>query len=109
MKNVRAPFDERGDYVARKSFRFHGRTYARGAVFPWRTLSCSARKLFQLYDNGFLLLASEMGQPEAAAGDSPEAKAERRREAGRKAAASRKRNAEAKGAAEAPAPEAAGE
>jgi hypothetical protein len=112
MKSKRQPFDEGGSFVARKTFRFHGRTFARGAEFPWKRLSCSARKLFQLYDNGFLVLASELEpQAEPAPDNSPEAKTERRKEAGRKAAEARKRNAEAKAAAAAaPAePEAAGE
>lgn len=115
MKSKRQPFDEGGSFVARKTFRFHGRTYARGAEFPWRQLSCSARKLFQLFDNGFLIPAGSDEQPpveaQPAPDDSPEAKAARRKEAGRKAAEARKRNAEAKAAAaqEAPAPEAAGE
>ena len=106
MKSKRQPFDEGGSFVARKTFRFHGRTFARGAEFPWKRLSCSARKLFQLYDNGFLVLASELEPPAEPA--SPEAKTERRKEAGRKAAEARKRNAEAKAAAPAE-PEAAGE
>lgn len=105
MKSKRQPFDEGGSFVARKTFRFHGRTFARGAEFPWKRLSCSARKLFQLYDNGFLVLASEL---EPAPDNSPETKTERRKEAGRKAAEARKRNAEAKAAAPAE-PEAAGE
>lgn len=104
MKSQRKPFDEGGTFVARKTFRFHGRTYARGAEFPWRSLSCSARKLFQLFDNGFLIPASDLEPaqepvPAAKGDDSAEAKAERRKEAGRKAAAARKRNAEAKAAA----------
>lgn len=99
MKSKRQPFQEGGTFVARKTFRFHGRTFARGAEFPWRQMSCSARKLYQLFDNGFLIPAGSMEQPvevQPAPNDSAEAKAERRREAGRKAAEARKRNAEAK-------------
>ena len=89
MKSRRASFQEGGTYRARKDFRFHGRTFGRGAKFPWRQLSCSARKLFQLYDNGFLELD----------GSEPDDK-EKRREAGRKAAETRKRKAEVTTASE---------
>ena len=109
MKDKRPPFDARGSYVARKAFRFHGRTYAPGAEFPWRRLSCSARKLLQLYDNGFLVLATGQGgepEPQAEQADSS-SKSERRRLAAQKAAETRKRNAEAKARAEAEAAEAA--
>lgn len=99
MKSKQPPFDSHGKFVASRTFRFCGRTFAPGEEFDWRRLSCSARKLFQLYDNRFLTLAVEApepGSPEA--GPSPEeleaAKA-KRREAAKRAAATRKRNAEA--------------
>lgn len=91
MKDVRAPFDPSGAYVARKDFTFQGKKYPRGTSFPWGTLSCSGRKLKQLYDNGFLIVSAEPEVPPVE--ETEEAKAERRREAGRKAAETRKRNA----------------
>lgn len=100
MKDKRPPFDMRAAYVARKSFRFHGRTYAPGAEFPWRRLSCSGRKLHQLYDNGFLSLASAGDEEPESQSEQP-SQSERRRIAAQKAAATRKRNAAAKAEAEA--------
>ena len=53
-KMVRQPFTPGGKFIASKKFRFHGRDYAKGDEFPWRTLSCSIRKLRQLYEGRFL-------------------------------------------------------
>lgn len=52
--NVRPPFDPGKQYVARRSFRFHGKDYSVGADFDWRTRSCSQRKARLLYDGGYL-------------------------------------------------------
>lgn len=53
-REERQPFTATGEYVARKQFRFHGKPYAPGDSFPWRKLSCSVRKLQQLYDQRFI-------------------------------------------------------
>ena len=53
-REERQPFTATGEYVARKQFRFHGRPYAPGDDFPWRTLSCSVRKLTQLYNQRYI-------------------------------------------------------
>lgn len=53
-REERQPFTTTGDYVARKQFRFHGRGYSPGDEFPWRTLSCSTRKLRQLYEQRYI-------------------------------------------------------
>jgi len=122
MKYDKQPFSPSGEYVARKPFDFQGEPVLQGAPFPYLKLGCSARKLRQLWDNGFIVPAGSLpqapagippaptplGQPPSSEpqGDSPDeakAKAEadakaKRREAGRKAAESRK----AKAAAAAP-------
>lgn len=51
----RADFNLGAKWLARRDFRFHGRPFARGDEFLWRKLSCSERKLHQLWDNGFVL------------------------------------------------------
>jgi len=53
-KETRQPFTQTGEYHARRGFRFHGRDYAPGDEFPWRQLSCSARKLKLLYEGRFI-------------------------------------------------------
>lgn len=53
-KETRQPFTSTGDYHARRGFRFHGRNYAPGGEFPWKQLSCSPRKLRQLYEGRFI-------------------------------------------------------
>lgn len=53
-RKIRQPFTPGGKFVASKDFRFHGRKYVRGDDFPWRTLSCSIRKLRQLYEGRYL-------------------------------------------------------
>jgi hypothetical protein len=53
-KMMRQPFTPGGKFIASKNFRFHGRDYARGDEFPWRRLSCSIRKLRQLYEGRYL-------------------------------------------------------
>lgn len=53
-KETRQPFTSTGDYHARRGFRFHGRNYAPGDEFPWKQLSCSPRKLRQLYEGRFI-------------------------------------------------------
>jgi len=51
---VRQPFTPGGKFVVSKAFRFAGRPYKEGDEFPWRQLSCSVRKLRQLYEGRFL-------------------------------------------------------
>lgn len=53
-KETRQPFTPTGEYHARRGFRFHGRDYAPGDEFPWKQLSCSARKLRLLYEGRFI-------------------------------------------------------
>lgn len=53
-REERQPFTATGGYVARKQFRFHGKPYAPGDNFPWRQLSCSVRKLRQLYEQRYI-------------------------------------------------------
>lgn len=105
MKSHRPAFNVGGDFRARKTFRFHGKTYGRGDLFPWRTLSCSERKLAQLYDNGFLTLEDPQAQ-EAEAKKAAEELKEKRRQAGIKSAETRKRKAEEAAAAKAAADDA---
>lgn len=56
---TRPPFDPKGEFVAAKDFKFSGEAYATGDEFPWEELSCSERKLRQLYDNKLINLAVE--------------------------------------------------
>ena len=53
-KETRQPFTLTGEYYARRKFRFHSRDFAPRDPFPWRQLSCSARKLRQLYEGRFI-------------------------------------------------------
>ena len=56
---IRQPFKPRGKFVASKTFRFHGKSYAKGDEFPWRTISCSVRKLRTLYEGRLISYAPE--------------------------------------------------
>jgi len=47
---MRQPFTPGGKFVVSKPFRFAGKDYKAGDEFPWRQLSCSVRKLRQLYE-----------------------------------------------------------
>lgn len=53
-KEVRQSFTRTGGYQVRKKFRFAGKDYEPGAPFPWRRLSCSTRRLRQLYDGRWI-------------------------------------------------------
>lgn len=55
-RQQRQPFSPTGDYVTIRDFRFAGRHYSRGSLFPWRKLSCSTRKLLQLWEGRFINL-----------------------------------------------------
>jgi hypothetical protein len=69
MKHDKAPFSLSGEYDARKPITFQGETIAPGERFDWRKLGCSARKLRQLWDNGFIVPAGSL--PQAPAGSPP--------------------------------------
>lgn len=66
MKFDKAPFSISGEYDARKPFNFQGEHIAQGARFDWRRLGCGARKLRQLWDNGFIVPAGSLPQAPAA-------------------------------------------
>ncbi len=53
-KQQRQPFSPSGEFVAGKEFRFGGKTYSVGDSFPWRKLSCSMRRLIQLYEGRYI-------------------------------------------------------
>lgn len=117
MKHDKAPFDPAGPYVARKPFSFQGEPIRQGDAFSWKKLGCGARKLRQLWDNGFIVPAGSLtqapaetappapstqapaplGKPSAETNpdDKAKSKAEKRAEAGRKAAATRAARAQA--------------
>ena len=61
-KETRQPFIPTGDYIARRGFRFMGRSFAPGDEFPWRQLACSKRKLRQLYEGRFIDLKPAPGE-----------------------------------------------
>lgn len=67
----RLPFSPTGEYVARKSFRFAGRDFTPGDDFPWRQLACSARRLRQLYEGRFIVMASDEEEATSSAPASP--------------------------------------
>jgi hypothetical protein len=123
MKFDKQPFSASGDYDARKPFDFQGEHIARGARFEWRRLGCGARKLRQLWDNGFIVPAGSLnalpaaepepsgqtGTSEPSAEEKAKAEAEakaKRVEAGKKAAEARKAKKAAEAAAPAPEPSA---
>lgn len=54
MAKERHPFNTGDKFFAARAFKFHGRNYAVGDVFPWRKLSCSLRKLRTLHDGKFI-------------------------------------------------------
>ena len=58
-KQQRQPFSPSGEFVAAKEFRFAGKTYAVGDSFPWRKLSCSMRRLIQLYEGRYIDVAGQ--------------------------------------------------
>lgn len=60
MKFDKPTFSASGDYDARKPFDFQGEHIARGARFDWRRLGVGARKLRQLWDNGFIVPAGSL-------------------------------------------------
>jgi hypothetical protein len=53
-KTERAPFAHNGLFVAAKNFRFNGHVFERDANFPWRKISCSVRRLEQLYNSRYI-------------------------------------------------------
>lgn len=53
-RKIRQPFTPGGKFVASRDFKFHGHKFTTGDDFPWRTLSCSVRKLRQLYEGRYL-------------------------------------------------------
>lgn len=56
-RQQRQPFSPTGEYVARRDFRFAGKAYKAGQPFPWRKLSCSTRRLVQLWEGRFIEIA----------------------------------------------------
>ena len=66
MAQAKQPFMPKGDFVAGSGgMRFAGRTYAPGASFPWRKLSCSERRLRQLFERRLIEHAQDF-DPEKA-------------------------------------------
>lgn len=49
-KTTRPPFVLQSTYLAAVPFTFSGRTFKTDQIFPWRRLSCSERRLRQLYE-----------------------------------------------------------
>jgi hypothetical protein len=49
-REERQPFSY-GEYTVRKPFRGWGRDWVPGSDFPWRQLTCTKKKLRQLYDH----------------------------------------------------------
>ncbi len=58
----KAPFMVSETFLARKNFRFHGKAYKIDDPFKWKTLSCSLRKLRQLFDTGFIKNDTKMSK-----------------------------------------------
>lgn len=54
-KMVKQPFAPGGKFVVGREFRFAGRDFKAGDEFPWRRLSCSVRRLRQLYEGRYLV------------------------------------------------------
>jgi len=103
MKYDKGQFSASGEYVARKPFDFQGEHFAYGVKFDFLRIGCSARKLRQLWDNGFIVplgilperaLTSPDADPGDEADDQADMKADadakaKRAEAGRKSAETR--------------------
>lgn len=51
------PFNRSDSFVARRAFTFNGRKYGASAPFDWRKTSCSERKLRNLYEGKFIMVA----------------------------------------------------
>jgi len=58
-KEVRPSFTRTGEYQVRKKFRFAGKDYEPGDLFPWRKICCSTRRLRQLYEQRIIDPAGE--------------------------------------------------
>lgn len=97
MKYDKGLFLSSGEYVARKPFDFQGEHFAHGVLFDFARIGCSARKLRQLWDNGFIVPLGILPErapiepsPDADPGDEAEAALNAKRaEAGRKSAETR--------------------
>lgn len=59
-RQSRQPFLPQGEFVAGKAFRFGGKTFNVGDSFPWRKMSCSARRLRQLYESRLIEVSGYM-------------------------------------------------
>lgn len=65
-QSVRQPFNAKSKFVAgNKGMRFHGKSYPPGAEFPWRKLSCSERKLRQLFERRLIELHDDFDSDKA--------------------------------------------
>lgn len=71
-KQIRVPFQAKGDYVCTKNFRFVGRDFTAGQEFPWRQMSCSVRKLLRLYEGRFINVAGDQATLDAETPPTPE-------------------------------------
>ena len=65
-QETRQPFTPTGKFIARREFRFGGRTYRPGELFPWHQLGCSQRKLMSLYSGRYINAQSLKLVPETA-------------------------------------------